>query len=248
MTYNKSLPLILIGEGAPQSIIDALSDLSLRIIKLPTDNRLPAPVSSHADMLIFHIGDRIFCNEDYYVKNKAIFSIIEEYGYTISPSSFDIKPFYPFDVALNQALIGYKFFGKKESCAGAILDYASANGYEYIPIKQGYAKCSTLVLKENAIVSADDSIIKAAKKCDIDTLRIENSLGQIVLKGYDYGFIGGASLVYENKAIFFGDLLSHKNGLEISDFCAKHGFSVLSLVKSPLIDIGGAFILPRIAH
>ena len=35
--------------------------------------RLDKPVSSHTDMLINIIEDRIFCYEDYYLENKSVF-------------------------------------------------------------------------------------------------------------------------------------------------------------------------------
>ena len=46
-------------------------------------SRLDNPVSSHADMLINIIEDRIFCYEDYYLENKSVFKRAEDIGYSI---------------------------------------------------------------------------------------------------------------------------------------------------------------------
>ena len=45
----------------------------IEVLPLKPYNKLDKPVSSHADMLINIIEDRIFCYEDYYLENKDIF-------------------------------------------------------------------------------------------------------------------------------------------------------------------------------
>jgi hypothetical protein len=147
-------------------------------------------------------------------------------------------------VALNQAVVDKNILGYANSCAKSILKYASENGYNYQSIKQGYAKCSTLILGNKAIISADASIILMADKLNISRLKITNGINEIKLDGYDYGFIGGASAVYENKVFFFGNLSLHSQGKEISDFCKKNGFLPISIGTKKLCDVGGAIILP----
>ena len=45
-------------------------------------------------------------------------------------------------------------------------------GYEIINVKQGYAKCSICVVSDNAIITADKGIAKAAIQNRIDVLEI----------------------------------------------------------------------------
>ena len=245
---KKSFPLILLGVDAYVRFSKPLIDLGFIPIILPRDERLPLPVSSHADMLIFIVDNVIFCNEKYYYDNQQIFDKIEQYGYSINHSFFNVDKTYPSDVAMNQALIGKYIIGKFDSCAKSILDYARINQYEYISTKQGYAKCSTLILSKNAIITADDSILKIATELGLDTLKIDNSTSEIKLEGYNYGFIGGASFVYNNQVIFFGNIDNHQNGRDILKFCEKHGFSTISLDKYDLTDVGGAFVIPYISR
>ena len=246
MSTLNQMPLALIGENQNEYIKSGLIKNGFNVICLPADNRLAKPVSSHADMLILLLDNTVFCNEIYYQNNKEIFDFIRSYGYEISPSSFLVSSEYPQDIALNQAVIGTSILGREDSVAKSIIDYASSRGYTYRNIKQGYAKCSTLVLNENAIISADKSVISAAKSLDVDTLQIYNGASEIELCGYDYGFIGGASAVYGNTVFFFGDITLHSPGSKIAEFCQKHGFSINSLGKQKLCDIGGAIILPYI--
>lgn len=246
MSILKRKPLALIGKNSDADIIPALKNQNFDVILLPADNRLAYQVSSHADMLIFTVDGTVFCNEEYYQKYTSIFDLIKNHGYEINRSKFDVSAEYPNDVALNQAVVKKNIFGYEKSCAKSILRYAKSQGYIYHPIKQGYAKCSTLILGDKAVISADLGIIKLAKKLGVNTLQIKNSIDEIRLDGYNYGFIGGASAVYGDKVFFFGDILLHSQGKEIKEFCHSNGFTAISLTDKTLCDIGGAIILPDI--
>ena len=244
MNKNTNPPLFLLGQDSDNSIITRTKELGFMPIKLPPDNRLPPPTRSHADMLLFVIDTYVFCNKTYFENNADIFNLISNYGYTAIPCDFDVKDIYPYDISLNQALIGKYVIGNQKYCATEILKYISENRYSYLQTKQGYAKCSTLILNKNAIITADDSIINTVCGLDVDVLKIQNGANEIKLCGYDYGFIGGASAVYEKTVYFFGNIDLHKNGKEILHFCQSHGFSAVSLSESTLTDLGGAFVLP----
>ena len=242
---NKNV-LAVIGENAEKNISSAIKALGFEIAILPAEKKLSSPVASHADMLVCIIGSYFFCGKDYYNKNKAILKKIEDFGYKPILCDIDYQSEYPYDIPLNQAIVGKYIIGKKDACAKEIVSFAKENGYEYISTKQGYAKCSSLILNEKAIVSADDRISDAALVIGADFLKIENSSQNIILKGYDYGFIGGASAVYGNTVFFFGDISKHKNYNSISSFCKKHGFEIYSLTDEALTDVGGAFFLPSL--
>ena len=247
-TANKKAPLALIGEKADENIKNALKSHGFNIISLPSDERLAAPVAHHADMLIFVLENVVFCNEKYFKENQSVFNLVSSYGYSVCPSSFEVSKAYPKDVALNQAVIGNAIVGKRESCAKSVLEHAELYGYSYVSVKQGYAKCSTLILGDEAVISADDGIITAARELGSDALKITNRVDEINLDGYDYGFIGGASAVYGDKVFFFGNLELHGQSAPIRKFCEKHGFRAVSLSDFPLCDLGGAVILPDISN
>ncbi len=244
MITQKNKPLAIIGERANDFIINGLSDNGFNVLLLPADNRLAPPVASHADMLLLTIDNNVFCNKDYYEKNGDIFKLIREYGYNIVSLDFEVSNAYPYDVALNQAIIGNHVIGRKESAAVGALEYALAHQYTYHNVNQGYAKCSTLILNEKAIISADAGIISLAKTLGVNALKIENGVSEITLDGYDYGFIGGASAIYCDKVFFFGNLNLHSNARQIADHCMSNGLFPISLGEEGLCDVGGAIILP----
>lgn len=247
MANDKKKPLALISEKADKNITNSLIQLGFTVVFIPQDNRLAPPVAHHADMLVFKLEDTVFCNEKYFNKNQNIFNIISSYGYRVFPSCFNVSGDYPNDIALNQAVLKKTIVGKRESCAQSILDHVTNWNYTYRSVKQGYAKCSTLILGDKAIISADNGILGVARELGMDILKISNGSHEIILDGYDYGFIGGASTVYENDVLFFGNLALHSQGNDIANFCKKHGFIVKSLSDTPLCDLGGAIILPDIS-
>jgi len=94
------------------------------------------------------------------------------------------------------------------------------------------------MLLRNAVVTADASIYRSAKKYGIDALLI--SPGGIGIEKYDTGFIGGASGMLEiGKTAVFGNILSHPDGEKILAFAHAHGEEIISLGEGKLFDYGG---------
>ena len=203
---------------------------------LPYD-KLDSPVSTHADMLVFSLGNKIFCYEDYYKCNEKIFLAAEKSGYEIvkiAPASSS----YPNDIALNVLKIGNFICGNLKYVAKEILDYASSLNLEMINVNQGYSACSTLVLDENTAITADKSIFDALTKAGKNVTLI--SEGGITLEGYNYGFIGGASCVVGDTVYFFGDIKNHQNYSEIHKTISSLEMKEISISCGDVFDFGGA--------
>ena len=68
--------------------------------------------------------------------------------------------------------------------------------------------------------------------------------GDILLKGYDYGFIGGASVkLNEKEILFFGDFTDKNIKLSVQKFLNKYNVTALFIENKKLTDIGSAIIL-----
>ena len=241
---KKELPLAIIGCDTPKNISSRLTEIGFKVCVLERDNRRPMPTSSHADMITLRIADTFFCSDKYLEAFPAPFSLLKEYGYKIKTIDTEISNEYPHDIPLNLACVGKYLFGKLDSTSERIKAFAKESNIIPVSVKQGYAKCSTLILNEDAVISADLGIISIAQDLNINTLQIENSVGSISLCGYDYGFIGGASTVYEDKVFFFGNHLLHSQGEKIDTFCKNRGYTPIPLGQETLCDVGGAIILP----
>ncbi len=238
--------LCLIGCDADIKIANALENLGFELLFLPREERLAAPIRSHADTLMFVCKNHIFCEREY-IKNPSaahIFKKLALYGYTVHGCETTLFCDYPKDIAFNAFVLGGRLYANSAFSAKEILDYAFMNDVAIQNLRQGYAKCSTLVLGERAIISADGGIVGAAKQNGIPALQIENSPDSIVLNGYNCGFIGGASGVFEDTVYFTGDISKHPCGEKIADFCKLYNFSVCSLTDEILCDIGGIIFCP----
>lgn len=239
---NPNLPqndvTLVIMSGGNYNLISKVEALGISVKTVDSCPLLAEPVNSHADMVIHHLGGNRFAAPS---MNLNISSLLEMEGASIHYIEEKLGNRYPSDVLLNFARIGVKVFGRIDVMPLSLKYFFNDNGIDMINVNQGYAKCSTAVVDENSIITADASIAKAAKKAGIDVLII--SQGNIVLNGYDTGFIGGCcGKVGRWKMLFTGDIYSHPDGKKISDFLYDKKIQVISLSSGPLLDIGG--ILP----
>lgn len=190
---------------------------------IPTENidTFYPPEQRHADMQVLKLGDKFFTLKD--CTNSA-------------------GREYPQNVLLNCLFFNERLYGNLHAVDPAVKDYCTEQGIAIVHVNQGYARCSTFVLNNNAVITADPSIAKATAADGAEVLTI--SPGHIRLEGFDYGFIGGAGFFDRNTAYFFGDITSHPNHDRIKSFCEKHGVQIRALCKTqPLTDIGGAVLI-----
>lgn len=237
---NPNLPdndvkLAAISESAGESRL-FLNSLGIKTIEIKNNFNLSESVSSHADIRMLHIQNKclyVYFDEKNLFKNLQFFTV-ESINYKMSKK-------YPDDVRLNCAIIGNKIICNKRTIAKEILEFAESNNFIIINTKQGYSRCSICIINENAIITDDDSIYKAAQNFFDDTLLI--SKGSIGLKGANYGFIGGCTgKIGKNKIAFNGRIESHSDHNKIIDFLNKYNMYAVELTNRKLEDIGG--ILP----
>ena len=234
---------VLLNENAYQKYQNVLSGFGFDPIALPRDSRLNQTVAAHADTLIFSDGSMHIVNREY-----AAF-LPGEVHYFMTETDEYLHGNYPNDTAFNALRIGHYLFARRSSLSAAVRNYADESGLSLVNVNQGYARCSVLPLTSaRAAITADEGMAKAMEGVGIEVLRI--SAGHIALEGCAYGFIGGASFVWEPRnccsvsrfgryVYFFGSLRYHPDGERISDFIRSHGYEIISL-EGELTDFGGA--------
>ena len=202
---------------------------------IPTDRIeiFPNPEQYHADMQILKINDTIFMLKECTELKREFASS------NIIFSSNAAGERYPKNILLNFLYLNRTIYGKLSNIDSELKNYCLSNNIKMVNLNQGYCRCSTLVLKNNAVITADASIEKAMKENGVDVLKITE--GHIILDGYDYGFIGGASgKVDDNTIIFFGNIENHPDYNLIYHFCSKHSVNIEIILKNAsLTDIGG---------
>ena len=216
-----------------KDILSFFGKNGISVLKNKPNKDIDFAISTHADMAAVYIGDgKIITDKN---QNELI-AELEEYGFTVYKTSENIKGDYPGDIRLNFALAGGFAIGNFAYADSVLLDNISL--MTQIDVKQGYCKCSVLIVSENAVISDDIAICEKLKNNGFDTLLVEK--GDIHLEGHPYGFIGGASgKISKDTVVFFGDISSHRDFEKISDFLYKHGCDYICTDKGVLRDIGG---------
>ncbi len=190
----------------------------------------------HADMQALNINGTIFVN-------SACSNLIN----TLSSLNINfvlcenIGSKYPQNIALNAALVGNKLLCRAKHLHEKVRNHCDIRGVEIIDVKQGYTKCSTLVLNNNTIITDDESIAKVSLINNINVLKIEK--GDIHLDGSNIGFIGGATTKIGDTVYFFGDTKTHRNADEINKFIAATSLKIECVTQNKLSDIGGIVLI-----
>ncbi len=174
--------------------------------------------SNHADMLMCRLGAG---------KEANVFA-----G---SPS--EIGRAYPESIRFNAVCLDRYFIHNLKHTSPALLDEARVRGLEFICVRQGYTKCNIVVVDGHSVITSDEGIFRVLSKySDIDTLKIHS--GFVKLKGFDCGFLGGASGRVDNEIVFNGALSRHPDFSAICNFIADRGLEVRFFPEYELEDIG----------
>lgn len=213
-----------------------LSDMGYVVKEIPPFDKLPKPISSHPDILLFKLNDgSILMGEEYY---RTFSDFYDSLGVNIITDPISPCGGYPSDVLFDSLAVGNTVYGKSGAVSSKLLD----NYKRFVPVKQGYARCSVAMLNESSAVTADKGIAMALKKDGVNVLEI--CPGSVFLDGYDHGFIGGAGGKLDDATYcFFGDLLRHPDGEKIRMFAESQKINAVSLSGEPLRDHGGFIIV-----
>ncbi|MBR4890006.1 MAG: hypothetical protein IKU15_01660 [Clostridia bacterium] len=200
------------------------------IIPSYKNENLPEQVASHPDLSVCRVEDIYVCEKEAYQYYKKF--IPEE---KIVCGETTLLSNYPFDIAYNVLISEKNAMANFKYTDPVLKDVLVKKGFRLIDINQGYAACSSAAFA-GGIITSDPSVISACKKNEIDVLEIEK--GEVELKGYDYGFIGGASGYVSQKLLFFGDILWHSNYTKIKGFLSDKKIEYDYIENFPLTDVG----------
>ncbi len=221
---DKKVKALICGNNS--EITKLLSECGAEVITLSDDKRLPRAIMSHADIQCCYMGDGLIFTTNQHLRQACEAQLIDEI-----PSDS-----YPGDCLLNCFVLnGVLVTGKH--CSKSVLRYAERNSIEIKFVNQGYAKCSTAIVSNDAIITADKTIAKALENhCNV--LMIEQ--GNIRLDGYNYGFIGGVcGKLSLNELAFYGNPYKHPDGRSMISFIEANNCEVISLCNGELVDFGG---------
>ena len=225
---------VIVAENFPEDSAEKLKVYG-EVVRTRANKNLLKGLDTHPDILVHPLpsGELVVDrdNLEYYKKifpDKKIF-----------PSHSKLSKKYPKDVPLNAFTFKNYFIHNLKFTDKVLLAYYKNSAYELINIKQGYAKCSSLVT-EDFIITSDGGIYESLRDL-IPIYKIKH--GEIKLQNFNYGFIGGASGVLGKKIFFTGDFSHHSSNEEILKIIKKYGYEIEILSKDPIEDYGSIFFI-----
>ncbi len=229
------MKIIFVSELADRAFIDYLKTRGT-VILVPKDDRFESRTSSHPDLVISIIDDTLIIDEN---ADTNIYKQLDDLGVPYVVGTSKLSAVYPQDIAYN-AVITKDFFIHNLDYTDSLLAMHSSHTHKkLIQVKQGYTKCSTVIVNDNTVITADQGIYKAVKD-QMNALLIQP--GHVLLGGKDNGFLGGASASFEDTIVFHGDLSQHPDFLRITEFLEASHKSLLYFKEFPLTDIGSVLI------
>lgn len=207
----------------------------VQTLRPPKIAALKGALARHADLGLLHLGgNRVVCPPDtfdYYRERLSPF------GFEIIRGERALDSTYPGDTAYNVAILKEKVLLNPKTTDKAVLNALSQSGAKIIAVRQGYSKCAVCAVSENAIITEDGGISRAAAAAGIDTLLIRPR--GVRLLGFENGFFGGScGKISSDTLAVCGDISLHPDREKILSFLDKYHIRAHGLRGGSPRDIG----------
>lgn len=231
---------VIINPNVNSEIISFFEEREIDIIFSKKAESIDSSVAYHPDIQIAHIDGGLYVAApeffDYYNEK------LSPYGVDVIKGNRAIQSNYPGDVAYNVLRVGKTSFANINATDEVCLFHLDNSNAKIINVPQGYAKCNVCVVDENSIITSDASISKKATENNVNVLNINTS--EIKLQGFEYGFIGGASFMLNNKTLcFLGDISHHTDYDKILDFLKIRNIEPLMISSEKAEDFGSVILV-----
>jgi hypothetical protein len=231
---EKDVKCVLI-DGRELEIGKAIEKLGIKVLYTERCDDLYEAISYHPDILVHPLDEREVVVAPNLSQN-FLRRLIELNVKVIKGRTF-LKRNYPHDIAYNVARLGNVAFHNLKYTDPVLREELEKRGIKFLHVNQGYTKCNMAIVDEKSFITSDAGIFDVAVKNDFDVLLINT--GGITLKGFDYGFIGGATgLIGKKKLAFTGDFRHLKDYKKIIEFLHKKGIEIVQLTSTQIKDIG----------
>lgn len=204
---------IYVSNSADKVLQDYLEKDGHAVMKISAKPGIDTSIACHPDIYMCQIGQKVFHG------NAGL-----------------LLANYPGNAIYNGCSTGKFFIHNLKITSPDLLAMVEETNQIKVHVAQGYSKCNCVVVDEGSIITSDRGIEKAASAAGIDVLLINP--GQVVLDGYKYGFLGGASGRVGRTMIFNGNLAAHSDYEAIKDFIERRSLDIVYFGQYPLTDIG----------
>lgn len=240
---EKSVKVVLCDSRVEGTVIKEINKCGIRTLLVPENISIPTPVSAHPDVNFFYFTNEenveMFVSDSFYkvlIKEESL-KDCEFFNNRVNVIKVAGK--YPKDVLLNAVTVGDYIICNEKAVSKGILERINK---KVIHVNQGYTKCSIAIVTKDSLITDDIGIYNKTKNI-FDVCLVKR--GEILLNGYNYGFIGGSCGKISNYMLaFFGNLKYFSDADKIISFCKNYKVDCISLSNKPLYDYGS--IIPLI--
>lgn len=227
--------LAIVDGRIDEEIENNLKRLGLNIIKTIKCNEVDESISYHPDIVIHPINHNTLVIApnvfDYYVDR------LKYMGINLIKGEKFLGSKYPEDIAYNVGRLSGAAIHNFKYTDEVLKFYLKKENLNFINVNQGYTKCSLAVVSEDSGITADYQIYKRLMSLGYKILLIEE--GHILLKGQNYGFIGGTNgTLCNGKSIISGNVNGHPNKEKILNFFNENKSDLIFLSQKNILDIG----------
>lgn len=217
------------------NLVKRLADLNIRALEVPICPYLYQAIGAHPDIQFHPVdGNNIVIAPN---AGKGLAQKLLAEGFNLLEGKSALAGKYPANVAYNVARIGNLAFHRLDAIDPVLREELEKRGVEIIDIKQGYSKCSALILGNNLLITEDRGLWEKATALRVKTLLIDS--GFVQLPTLNYGFLGGAGgLIAKNKIAITGDITLSSSYLNIIKYLEDHSCDLDFLSQEPALDIG----------
>lgn len=193
---------LLISNKSKKEFKDFLKKIQIDYLETIDNPSLDKRIADHPDLSVFVVDKKnIIVDKNvfsYYKKNLPGINVL---------AGESVEKTYPKDAIYN--IVKFKSYFIHNDFTEKNIDQTLRNkGYKFLKVKQGYTRCSSIILNDS-IITADYGIYKSLK----DKLNIKlASVEKIELDGFDQGFLGGTcGMLDRNNLMFNGNIENLKS-------------------------------------
>lgn len=234
---NTKNGFLILDYKTPQSEVDILNSYGFKVIETSPHKAVYDAINGHPDIQMTLIENTLIVNPN--ISNDFL-SKLENHNiyYEVGKKSISLP--YPANIPYNSLVSDDLFIHKLDSTDTLVLKKAMTLNLQLINVSQGYTRCSASFIGKDSYITEDKSIAKKLQSLNKNVFIKDHS--NIYLKGFDYGFIGGAiSLVNLNKEdiiLITGDINKYKYKDDLKGFLNNIGVSYISIGKGLMKDRG----------
>lgn len=209
--YEKKIKAAIISYKSDSKLKDMLNEKNIDIIETIKCKDVDKPVDDHPDLVVHPIDKKnifvYYKHFDYY-KEK-----LDKYGVNVHRSFNELNKEYPNDIYMNiSRLKGYFFH--KQNYIDKNIEKILLESTVSVEVKQGYAKCSSMIIKDDTVITTDYKLNKKYISLGFNSYLLPS--GDIGLPGYNTGFIGGTcGNIGKDEILFYGNLEKYKHSKEL---------------------------------